>query len=58
MSPEYLGKPCHETARAPTIKNSTLFESKHATNSRESFASGIAESSLLDGEKDFNSLFG
>ena len=57
MSPEYLGKPYQDTARAPTIRNSTLFERKHSTNSRESFVSGIAESPLLDREKDFNSLF-
>jgi hypothetical protein len=58
MSPEYVRKPCQETASAPTIKNSTLFERKHAINSRESFVSGIQETPLLDPEKDLNSLFG
>jgi hypothetical protein len=35
-----------------------LFERKHPINSRESFVSGIAETPLLDLEKDFHSFFG
>ncbi len=58
MSPEYLGKPCQESASAPTIKNSTVFECKYPINSRESFVSGIPETPLLDREKHLNSLFG
>ena len=58
MSPEYLGKPCQETARAPTTRNSTLFERKHSINSRESFVSGISEIPLLEPQKDLNSLLG
>jgi putative addiction module component (TIGR02574 family) len=48
MSPEYLGKPCQETASAPTIKKSTLFERKYPINSLESFVSAIRETPLLD----------
>jgi hypothetical protein len=58
MSPENLGNPCHDTARAPTIRNSTSFARKHSTNSRKSFVRGIAVGPLLESEKDFHSLFG
>lgn len=44
--------------KSSTTRNSTLFERKHSINSRESFVSGIAETPLLDREKDLNSLFG
>jgi hypothetical protein len=40
------------------MRNSTFFERKHSTNSRESFVSGIPEGPLLNREKDLNSLFG
>ena len=33
-----------------------MFESKHSTNSRESFVSGIAKRPLLDSEENFDSL--
>ena len=46
------------SAARPAIRNSTLFERKYAINSRESFVSAIAETPLLDGEENFDSLFG
>ena len=56
--PEYLGKPCQDTARAPTRRNSTLLECKHPINSRESFVKAIWEVSLLNCEEDFDTLMG
>ncbi len=46
------GYPCHDTAKAPTIRYSTPFEFKHSTNSRKSLLSGIGVGSLPDSEKD------
>ena len=50
------GNPCHETASAPTIKNSTLFEFKHSINSFKSRLSGICSRSFADFEEHLDSL--
>lgn len=57
ISAEYRGKPCQETASAPTTKNSTLFECKHSTNSRESLFSGIYDSPLLQLKENLYAFF-
>jgi hypothetical protein len=40
------------------MTNSTLFERKHAINSRESFVSAIGKAPLLDREEHLHALFG
>ncbi len=56
MSPEYRGNPCHETAKAPTIRYSALFEFKHSINSRKSLLKGIRIRSLPQFAKNVHTL--
>ena len=55
MSAEYRGNPCHETARAPTIRYSAPLEFKHSTNSLKSRLIGIGSRSFPNFEKNFDS---
>ena len=49
---------CQETASAPTIKYSTVFEFKHSINSRKSSLKDIAVGSLAKFEENSDSLLG
>jgi hypothetical protein len=58
MSAEYRGNPCHETASAPTIRYSTLFEFKHSINSLKSLLKDIGMGSLSKFAEDIDPLLG
>ena len=56
MSAEYRGNPCQQTASAPTIRHSTLFEFKHSINSLKSLLRGIWERPFPDCEEYLDAL--